>query len=329
MRKRLVRLLKEETVLCAALALAVLSAFPAHPDAEYLSYIDFRTLAILFCLMEAMAGLQKTGVFQQIARALLSGVSKTRQLALILTLLCFFSAMVVTNDVALITFVPFTFTVLNLIGTEARRRLAVPIIVLQTVAANLGSMLTPIGNPQNLYLYGKANLSPGAFLQLMLPYTCVSFLLIVLWCTIQSAAYDVPVKISFCDEIQTPDNRMRPAGYLVLFALDLLTVTQIIPYQSALLITVVGLLILDRSIFFRIDYSLLLTFVGFFIFIGNMGGCRSFTNFCSESFLVTSCRQVYSPVRLSAMSQRRCCCPVLRIIFCPLSSGSISAAWGH
>ena len=282
MKERFIHFFKQETVLCAALALAMLSMLLVRPDAEYLSYIDFRTLAILFCLMGAMAGLQKTGVFQWIAQALLARVRKTRQLVWILVLLCFFSSMAVTNDVALITFVPFTFTVLDLIGPEARKRLTIPIVVLQTIAANLGSMLTPIGNPQNLYLYGRAGLSLGAFLLLMLPYTCVSFLLIMVWSTVQSRAYNVPVEVSFREEIRLDRKKAQLAGYLVLFALDQLTVARVIPYGLALLLTVVGLLVLDRSIFARVDYSLLLTFVGFFVFIGNMGRLPVFYEFLQK-----------------------------------------------
>ena len=282
MKEKLIRFFKQETVLCAALTLAALSMFLVRPDAEYLSYIDFRTLAILFCLMGAMAGLQKTGVFQWIAQALLARVRKTRQLVWILVLLCFFSSMAVTNDVALITFVPFTFTVLDLIGPEARKRLTIPIVVLQTVAANLGSMLTPIGNPQNLYLYGRAGLSLGAFLLLMLPYTCVSFLLMILWSTVQSRAYNVPIEVSFQEQIRLDRKRVQLAGYLALFALDLLAVARVIPYGLALLLTIAGLLILDRSIFARVDYSLLLTFVGFFVFIGNMGRLPVFYEFLQK-----------------------------------------------
>ena len=175
MKEKLISFLKQETVLCTALVLAVLSMLFVPPDAEYVSYIDFRTLAILFCLMGVMAGLQKTGVFQWVAQALLGRVKKARQLVWILVLLCFFTSMAITNDVALITFVPFTFIVLRLVGDEVRARLLVPVVVLQTIAANLGSMLTPVGNPQNLYLYGRAGLSLGSFILLMLPYTAVSF----------------------------------------------------------------------------------------------------------------------------------------------------------
>ena len=174
MREKIIRFFKQETVLCAAFALAIVSMFFVRPDKEYLGYVDFRTLALLFCLMSVMAGLQKSGVFQYVAQALLGKVRKAWQLVLILVLLCFFSSMLVTNDVALITFVPFTLIVLGMIGPEAKGQLAVPVVVLQTIAANLGSMLTPIGNPQNLYLYGKAGPSFGSFVLLMLPYALVA-----------------------------------------------------------------------------------------------------------------------------------------------------------
>ncbi len=185
MKKRITEFLKRETVLCAALILAVISMFMIPPDKEYLGYIDFRTLAILFCLMSIMAGLQKIGVFRWVAGKLLACVRGKRSLVLILVLLCFFSGMLITNDVALITFVPFTFTVLGMLGEEEKKRLLLPVVVMQTIAANLGSMLTPIGNPQNLYLYGKAGISIGEFLSLTLPYTVLAFVLLTGWSLIQ------------------------------------------------------------------------------------------------------------------------------------------------
>jgi len=282
MREKVIRFFKQETVLCAALALALLSMFFVHPDAEYGSYIDFRTLSILFCLMGAMSGLQKTGIFRWVAQALLAKVKKTRQLVWILVLLCFFSSMAVTNDVALITFVPFTFIVLDLVGAEARRSLLVPVVVLQTIAANLGSMLTPVGNPQNLYLYGKAGLPLGSFILLMLPYTVASFLLIMVWSTVQARNYDAPVALSFAEKVQLSSKKIPLATYLLLFVLDLLTVAQVVPYGQALVVTVIGLLLIDRTIFARVDYSLLLTFVGFFIFIGNMGRLPAFRDFLQQ-----------------------------------------------
>ena len=152
-KNKLVEFIKRETVLAVAVLLAIVSAVMIPPDGEYAGYIDFRTLSVLFCLMTVMAGLQKLGVFRNIAKTLLRHTQNTMQLVEVLVLLCFFFSMIITNDVALITFVPFTFIVLRLSGEDSVKKLAVPVIVLQTIAANLGSMLTPIGNPQNLYLW--------------------------------------------------------------------------------------------------------------------------------------------------------------------------------
>ena len=282
MKERVIRFFKQETVLCAAFALAIVSMLFVHPDREYIDYVDFRTLAILFCLMSVMAGLQKSGVFQCVAQILLGRVRKAWQLVLILVLLCFFSSMLVTNDVALITFVPFTFIVLGMIGPQAKQQLVIPIVALQTIAANLGSMLTPIGNPQNLYLYGKAGLSLGAFVLLMLPCATAALLVILIWCLAQSRAYHGAVQVSFADGAGLSGNGARLAVYVILFVLDLLTVARVIPYGAAFGVTVAALLLVDRSIFLRVDYSLLLTFVGFFIFTGNIGRLPAFSQMLQQ-----------------------------------------------
>lgn len=242
MKEKLIGFFKRETVLCAAFLLAVCSMFLVHPDAGYLSYIDVRTLAILFCLMAVMAGLQKTCVFQWIAQALLGRVKGARQLVLILVLLCFFSSMLVTNDVALITFVPFTFTVLGLAGEAVKERLIIPVVVLQTIAANLGSMLTPIGNPQNLYLYGKAGLSLGTFLRLMLPYAAAALVLTVLWSLVQSRTCRAPIEVSFAEKVDLSGRTGQLAAYLVLFGLALLTVARVVPYGVTLAVTAAALM---------------------------------------------------------------------------------------
>lgn len=282
MKEKMICFFKQETVLCAAFALAIVSMFFVPPDRGYIGYVDFRTLAILFCLMSVMAGLQKSGVFQCVAQALLVRVRKAWQLVLILVLLCFFSSMLVTNDVALITFVPFTVVVLGMVGPEIKKRLLIPVVVLQTIAANLGSMLTPIGNPQNLYLYGKAGLSLGAFVLLMLPYAGVALVVIVVWSLAQSRAYHGPVQVSFSEESKISGSSVHLAVYAVLFVLALLTVARVVPYGVTLVATIAALLVMDRSIFSRVDYSLLLTFVGFFIFIGNIGRLSAFSQMLQQ-----------------------------------------------
>lgn len=278
MKEKTIRFIKQETVLCAVFALAIVSMAFVHPDKEYIGYVDFRTLAVLFCLMSVMAGLQKSGMFQCVAQALLNKVRKAWQLVLILVLLCFFFSMLVTNDVALITFVPFTLVVLGMAGPKVKSRLLIPVVVLQTIAANLGSMLTPIGNPQNLYLYGRAGLSLGAFVLLMLPYAAVALAVIVVWSLVQSRACPGTVQVSFDEKAGLAGNRGRLVVYGALFALDLLTVARVLPWGVTLGVTLLALLLADRSIFRCVDYSLLLTFVGFFIFTGNLGRLPAFSH---------------------------------------------------
>ena len=172
---------QKEPVLSIATCLAIISAFFVPPDAEYLGYIDFRTLAILFSLMAVMAGLRGQSVFDRLGHALLSHTRTTLQLTVVLVGLCFFSSMLITNDVSLLTFVPFTFVVLNRLNASVRSKLLLPIVCMQTIAANLGSMLTPLGNPQNLYLYGKSGMDMSSFVLLMLPYSIISLVLIAIW----------------------------------------------------------------------------------------------------------------------------------------------------
>ena len=151
MQKVLVKIkitIKKEPVLSIAVILAVISMFVVHPDDTYVSYIDFRTLAILFCLMVIVAGIREIGVFDYIAQSLLNRVKSISGIVMILVLLCFFLSMVITNDVALITFVPFAILILKRFPKEVRCHWLIPCVVMQTAAANLGSMMTPIGNPQ-------------------------------------------------------------------------------------------------------------------------------------------------------------------------------------
>ena len=276
--KSIWRWIRREAVLSAAILLAAVSAFLVPPDSAYLGYVDYRTLAILFCLMAVMAGLQRLGIFDRLAQELLSRVKRRSSMVLILWGLCFFFSMFITNDVSLITFVPFTMVVLRRIGGETERKLLVPVVVMQTVAANLGSMLTPIGNPQNLYLYGRSGMSAVSFLRLMLPYTLLSLGMLAVWNVLLcrkhrgNAVIDLPEK-------KPLDSRKKLIAYLVLFALCLLTVAHLLPFSVTLAVVLAYLLLCDRSVFRSVDYSLLLTFAGFFVFIGNMGRIPAFCDF--------------------------------------------------
>ena len=280
--KRFFAWCKTEIVLCVAVLLALVSAMFVIPDRQYWDYIDFRTLGILFCLMAIMAGLQKIGLFQYIAERLLDKVQALRGIVFVLIMLCFFSSMLITNDVALITFVPFTFVVLKIVFPKQSGKLVVPIVAMQTVAANLGSMLTPIGNPQNLYLFGKTSLNFAEFMLLMLPYTVVSFGILAAWCVV--FRYDGPKKLQLGLE-----KKCMPKGtgkelvvYGILFVLCLLTVAHLVPWTITFAVVVCVCLIMDRSILCKVDYALLFTFIGFFVFIGNMGRIPAFYTFLQK-----------------------------------------------
>ena len=257
--------LKREKVLTVSLVLAAVSAFFVPPDRGYLAYIDLRVLALLFCLMLLVKGFQHVGLFDRLADRLFRRVHTARQLSMALVLLCFFSSMVITNDVALITFVPFAILALERCGRE---ELTIPVVVLQTVAANLGSMATPIGNPQNLYLFSVSGMDMGRFLATVLPPAALSLALLAGAVALLPSG---PVQVQVKDLDRKMDMKQL-AVYGALFALDLLVVFRVLHWAPALIVTVAGVVLMGkRQLLGRVDYGLLLTFVGFFIFVGNLG----------------------------------------------------------
>lgn len=278
-------LFQKETVCCIAFLLAVISIFFVSPSKNYISYIDFRVLALLFCLMAVVRGFSSIGVFTRLGTMLLTHVHSLRMLSALFIFLCFFFSMLITNDVALITFVPFTILVLSM---AEQKKFLIPVIVLETIAANLGSMLTPLGNPQNLYLYTISGLSIGAFVRIMLPYSFVSAILLLIFILFlpkdtvstttaaNTANSTNTVTVSntsnvICEAVKARKNpRILFTSYLILFLLCLLTVLHILPYQIMFLLVLTGFLLLDYRVLKDVDYFLLLTFLCFFIFIGNM-----------------------------------------------------------
>lgn len=269
MGAKLIAFFKKETILCVAGLLAVISMIWIPPDGKYVGYINWQVLVLLFCLMSVMGGLQALGIFKAIANTLLHWANGLRQLTLLLVLLCFFFAMVVTNDVALITFVPFTILLLQMADLKGEM---IPILVLQTIAANLGSMLTPIGNPQNLYLYTVSGMSPADFVLTMLPLTLLSLFLLVLCCMLTK---DVPLSGQMLPPVQGESFSMREkvtlSALLMLFAACLMTVFHVMPYWTVLGISLIWFVFFERDVLGKVDYSLLITFIFFFVFIGNMG----------------------------------------------------------
>ncbi len=267
MKEKLLAFIKKETILCIAFLLAVLSACAVPPDTAYLGYVDTRVLILLFSLMAVMAGFRALGIFDRMANLLLARAKRMWQLALTLVMLCFFSAMLVTNDVALITFVPFTILLLKRAHLEEK---LIPVIVLQTIAANLGSMLTPVGNPQNLYLYTVSGIGVGAFFRITLPFVLVSFLLLTLICFLQGNE-PLTAQARTVQTAWTRAEQRQLFGLAMLFFLCLLAVFRILPVLPLLVLVLVWFLLFQRGILKEVDYCLLLTFVFFFLLIGNLG----------------------------------------------------------
>lgn len=254
--------IRREPVLLIASLAAAISCFFIPPDTEYFNYIDFRTLALLYCLMVVVSGLRLSVLFTHFAHKLCEKASNVRAIGLVLILLCFFSSMFITNDVALLTFVPFAVVVMAMID---RKKELILVVVLQTVAANLGSMLTPMGNPQNLYLYSFYDLTLGEFISVMALPVILSFILIVVACLFLPKE---PLQLDIGEEPGIQKDRLYL--YSALFVICLLAVARIISWQAMLIIVITILLVVDGKVLLKADFMLLLTFIAFFIFSGNL-----------------------------------------------------------
>ena len=271
--EKIILFLKKEIVLTISGILAIASCFLVRPDAQYAGYIDWHTILILFCLMAVMCGFKDIGLFQFTGESLLKKIQSKRGVVSVLVFLCFFSSMFITNDVALITFVPLALLILNM--AKMNDSLCY-IMTLMTIAANLGSMLTPIGNPQNLYLYSTSGLSLGNFIMLMLPYTVIAAALLLIGILVGFGKTKVSVELEEATETM---NVKRIVYYGILFVACLLAVAKICPIELLFGIVLIAVIIDNRNLLKKVDYSLLLTFIFFFVFIGNMGRFPAFRHF--------------------------------------------------
>lgn len=272
MREKIKEFIKKETVLCIAALCAIATMFLVPPDGEYLHYIDFRVLCLLLCLMVVVAGFKSVGAFQWLTCQLMGKIKDGRILALTLVLLPFFCSMLVTNDVALLVFVPFTLGLLSQLNCA---NAIIPILVLQTIAANLGSMAMPVGNPQNLFLYAAFELGIGEFFGVVLPLTVVSFIAL--------SAASLPVLPKQLPRQELEDARIGSVKQLILygilFVLCLLTVFRVVPYPITTIVVVAVLFFVKRKLLKEIDYMLLLTFVCFFVVSENLGRVEAVRDF--------------------------------------------------
>lgn len=258
---RILSFIKKNPMLSVALLLALVTALIIPPDKKYLEYFDYRTLTCLFCTLAVICALKEIRFFYLCAEKIISTAKNLRIASIALVYITFIGSMLIANDMALITFLPLGYIVLSV--TRNEKHMAY-VFILQNVAANLGGMLTPFGNPQNLYLYSHFSIPAGKFIVTMLPPFALAITVITLCCLILPAT-----PLVFEDE----KSKLPPArltAYLVLFAVSILVVFRGIPYYIGLIIIPLALIILDRKALREVDYGLLLTFVCFFIFSGNM-----------------------------------------------------------
>ncbi|MBE6650107.1 MAG: citrate transporter [Ruminococcaceae bacterium] len=262
MQNQFIYFVRKNAVMCIALIAAIVTGIIIPPDKEYLGYFDFRTLTCLFCVLAVVCALKNIRFFYMLARRVVQVFKNARMSVLALVYITFIGSMLIANDMALITFLPLGYLVLD--STGMKKHMAFTFIM-QNIAANLGGMLTPFGNPQNLYLYSNYGIPTMEFIGIMLPPFLLAVALITLCCIVFVKAEP----LSLSDE-KMKLNPRRTVVYLMLFALSIVIVFRGIPYWIGLIVIPLALLKLDRRALKMVDYPLLLTFVFFFIFSGNM-----------------------------------------------------------
>ena len=290
MRQRVLTFLRSETILIVATLLAIISCFIVSPDGQYGGYVHVSTISQLVCLMLVVVGFQRIGVFRIIGSSLLHRVHTARGVVLTFIALTFISAMFITNDVALLTFVPFALAVLVMAHMEDK---AIIVCALMTVAANTGSMLTPVGNAHNLYFKALTGMSTGHFLRIMAPYSILAaVLLVVVTCVVfrgrRIAEFDGMDSKGFERGVLAPDparhqpDEIKVTGYGAgyggwraivytgVFVVCVLAVSDMVPLWVMCVVTFVAMVVCDRGSFRHADWALPLTFIMFFVFIGNM-----------------------------------------------------------
>ncbi len=253
---------KKNAVMCIALFAALITSIIVPIDSAYLGYFDFKTLTCLFCVLAVVCALKNIRFFYILARKIVQLFKNARLSVLALVYITFIGSMLIANDMALLTFLPLGFLVLS---TTGKQKYMAFTFIMQNIAANLGGMLTPFGNPQNLYLYTKYQIPTLEFMTIMAPPFLFSVLLITLCCILFVKAE--PLELA--DEKIKLDPK-KTVLYLLLFALSIAIVFRGIPYWIGLIIIPSVLFFVDRNALKSVDYPLLLTFVFFFIFAGNM-----------------------------------------------------------
>ncbi len=296
------RFIKKNMVMVIAAVAALITCFIVPPDKAYWGYFDPKTLTCLFCVLAVVCALKNVQFFYMLAKKIVRVFRNARLSVLALVYITFIGSMLIANDMALLTFLPLGMYVLS---TTGKNKYMAFTFIMQNIAANLGGMLTPFGNPQNLYLYTKFNIPNGEFMKIMAPPFVLAVALITLCCII----FVKPEPMAVADEkIEMPWG--RTAVYLILFALAIAIVFRGIEYWIGLIVIPLALMFLDRKALKMVDYPLLLTFVFFFIFSGNLARVeavrQAFSFLLNKStllFSVASCQVISNVPSAILLSQ--------------------------
>lgn len=269
-----INFVKKNTVVCIAFLCAVITCFFVPPDGEYLGYFDFKTLSCLFCTLAVVCALKNINFFSFVAHRIVCLAGDLRRAILALVYITFIGSMLIANDMALITFLPLGYYVLSSTG---KTRYMSFTFIMQNIAANLGGMLTPFGNPQNLYLYTYFNIDTVEFVKIMFPPFLLAITLITVCCL-----FIKPEKLELKNDKRQTTVKWRAVVYLILFALAIVMVFRLIPYYICLPVIFAGVFLLDRKALRSVDYGLLLTFAAFFVFSGNLARIPAVSVFLSS-----------------------------------------------
>lgn len=261
-KEKIINFIKKEIVLSIAIIFAIITCFLVPIDKEYVNYFDYNTLICLFCMLAVVAGLKSTNIFELISRKMVGLFHTRRAVIYALVFGTFFFDMVVANDMSLITFLPLTYIVLH--STKNDKYLAFTFIM-QTIAANMGGMITPYGNPQNLYLYSYYNIPTTEFFGILFMQSVTVAILLYICCL-----FIKNEKLKLRKKPKLIISKFKLMIYAILFTLVILTIFRVIPYMITLGIVVLTMLITDIKRFKQVDYALLATFFVFFIFSGNI-----------------------------------------------------------
>lgn len=297
--KKIISVLKSDILLTVAGVLAVVSMFFVPPDMEYIDYINLPVLVLLFCLMIVVAGVRKARLFELLESKLSKGIKTEKTMVIVLSMLCFFSSALITNDVALITFVPFSLMILK----NQKPSSIIFAVVMETIAANLGSLITPIGNPQNLYLYTHYNMSITEFFKITLPLGVVCLVMILVCLVFRK---NNPLSAEAKEQSVVLDKR-AVIIFGVLFILCILSVLKVLSCYITFAVVLVSAIIYDKKLLRDADYILLLTFVFFFVFAGNVARIPAIYDFIAsamsgrEVLMSAVISQVVSNVPAAAM----------------------------